>query len=85
MTELAARLDAARERLQASTIRVAGQDDLRPFFTPKTLAQYLAVSERTVRQMVADRRIASYRVEGQRRIDHKDVESYLAGRRSDAA
>jgi excisionase family DNA binding protein len=61
------------------------EQDLRPFFTPKTLAAYLSVSERTVRQMLADQRVASYRVEGQRRIDHKDVEAYLARNRSEAA
>jgi excisionase family DNA binding protein len=61
------------------------EQEMRPFFTPRTLAGYLSISERTVRQMIADRRIASYRVEGQRRIDHKDVESYLARHRSEAA
>jgi excisionase family DNA binding protein len=67
-----------------SALRIVEQD-LRPFFTPKTLAAYLSVSERTVRQMLADHRIASYRVEGQRRIDHKDVKTYLAAHRDDAA
>lgn len=67
-----------------SAMRIAEQN-LRPFFTPKTLAAYLSISERTVRQMLADHRIASYRVEGQRRIDLKDVESYLARHRSEAA
>lgn len=67
-----------------SGLRIVEQD-LRPFFTPKTLAAYLSVSERTVRQMLADQRVASYRVEGQRRIDHKDVEAYLARNRSEAA
>jgi excisionase family DNA binding protein len=67
-----------------SALRIVEQD-LRPFFTPKTLAAYLSVSERTVRQMLADHRIASVRVEGQRRIDHKDVEAYLARHRDEAA
>lgn len=67
-----------------TSLRIVEQD-LRPFFTPKTLAAYLSVSERTVRQMLADHRIASYRVEGQRRIDHKDVENYLAQHRDEAA
>ena len=85
MTDLSASLDAARERLQArpvSGLHVVAEE-VRPFFTPKTLAAYLSVSERTVRQMLSDRRIASYRVEGQRRIAHQDVEAYLARHRSE--
>lgn len=57
------------------------QEERRPFFTPKTLAEYLAVSERTVRQMIADGRIASYRVEGLRRVSAEDVDAYLARQR----
>jgi excisionase family DNA binding protein len=55
----------------------------RAFFTPKTLAAYLAVSERTVRSMLKARKIASYRVEGARRIDPADVDHYLANRREE--
>lgn len=66
-----------------SALRVV-EDERRPFFTPKTLAAYLTLSERTVRQMLADRRIASYKVEGQRRVDPADVEAYLARNRDDA-
>lgn len=36
------------------------------FFTPKTLAAYLALSERTVRQVLADSAIPSYRIAGSR-------------------
>jgi excisionase family DNA binding protein len=54
---------------------------LRPFFTPKTLAAYLAVSERTARQLLADGRIPSYRIAGARRIDPADVDAYLAANR----
>jgi len=67
-----------------SALRVVKRD-LRPFFTPKTLAQYLSISERTVRQMLADGRIESYKVEGQRRIDFADVEAYLARHRHERA
>jgi excisionase family DNA binding protein len=55
----------------------------RAFFTPKTLA--LAISERTVRSMLASGRIPSYRVEGARRIDPRDVDRYLANRREERA
>lgn len=67
-----------------STVRVAKQE-LRPFFTPKALAEYLSISERTVRDMLSKQRIPSYKVEGQRRIDPADVERYLARNRNRAA
>jgi excisionase family DNA binding protein len=57
----------------------------RAFFTPKALAVYLSLSERTVREMLRNRAIPSYRIEGARRIDPRDVDSYLAARRQDAA
>jgi excisionase family DNA binding protein len=57
------------------------QAERRPFFTPKTLAAYLALSERTVREMLRRGALPSYRVGGARRIDPSDVDSYLAGRR----
>jgi excisionase family DNA binding protein len=57
----------------------------RAFFTPKTLALYLSISERTVRSMLASRVIPSYRVEGARRIDPADVDRYLANRREGRA
>jgi excisionase family DNA binding protein len=62
------------------TIRITHQQR-RAFFTPRTLAQYLSLSERTVRSMLAAGKIASYRVEGARRIDPADVDSYLARHR----
>ncbi len=61
------------------------EKERRAFFTPKTLAQYLALSERTVRSMLAAGKIASYRVEGARRIDPADVDSYLASHRTRGA
>ena len=63
-----------------STIRIV-KPELRPFFTPKGLAEYLSISERTVRDMLSKQRIPSYKVEGQRRIDPADVEQYLARNR----
>jgi excisionase family DNA binding protein len=67
-----------------STIRVA-REELRPFFSPKALAEYLSISERTVRDMLSKERIPSYKVEGQRRIDPVDVEKYLARNRNGRA
>jgi excisionase family DNA binding protein len=67
-----------------TAVRVASPE-LRPFFTPKALAEYLSISERTVRDMLSKERIPSYKVEGQRRIDPADVEKYLARNRNGAA
>ena len=55
----------------------------RAFFTPKTLAEYLALSERTVREMLRTGALPSYRIEGSRRIDPDDVDEYLAARRDE--
>ena len=67
-----------------SAIRTV-ERELRPFFTPKGLAEYLSISERAVRDMLGKRRIPSYKVEGQRRIDPADVEAYLARNRNGRA
>jgi excisionase family DNA binding protein len=64
-----------------TAIRVAKQE-FRPFFTPRALAEYLSISERTVRDMLSKERIPSYKVEGLRRIDPVDVEDYLARHRN---
>jgi excisionase family DNA binding protein len=65
-------------------IQIAVRSERRAFFTPKTLAQYLALSERTVRQMLAERVVPSYLIGGARRIDPADVDAYLAERREAA-
>lgn len=67
-----------------TAVQVAKQE-LRPFLTPKTLADYLSISERTVREMLSKERTPSYKVEGQRRIDPADVEQYLARNRNGRA
>lgn len=55
--------------------------DLRPFFTTRSLAQRLALSERTVRDLIRRGDIPSYKVAGARRIDPQDVDLWLAERR----
>jgi excisionase family DNA binding protein len=50
----------------------------RPFFSPKALAAYLDISERTVRQLLADGVIPSYKIAGSRRIDPADVDAFVA-------
>jgi excisionase family DNA binding protein len=71
LPDISSQLDQARERL-----RIA-HEPLRPFFTPRTLAEYLSISERTARQLLADGEITSYLVGGSRRVDPADVDSYL--------
>jgi excisionase family DNA binding protein len=56
----------------------------RPFFTPKALARYFTVSERTVWQLLADREIESVRVAGSRRIPAEAVDEYLKRNRTPA-
>ncbi len=49
----------------------------RPFFTAKTLAAYLLLSERTVRGLIAAGEITSYKIAGSRRVDPVDVDAWL--------
>ncbi len=53
----------------------------RPFFTPRSLAAYLAISGRSMREMLREGRMPSYKIEGARRIDATDVDRYLAAHR----
>lgn len=59
--------------------------EVRPFFTPKTLAEYLDLSERTVYDLLKRGKMPSYKVGGARRIASEDVERYLAGCRQERA
>jgi excisionase family DNA binding protein len=54
-----------------------------PFYTVETLARRLAVTPRTVKNMIRDGEIASYRFRGCRRIDKADVDSFLANHRDE--
>lgn len=55
----------------------------RPFFTPRQLADYLSLSERTVRELLRVGAIPSYKVSGARRIDPVDVDAWLAACRQE--
>ena len=57
------------------------KNDLRPFYTTRSLARRLSLSERTVRDLIRRGDIPSYKVAGARRIDPVDVDSWLAQRR----
>lgn len=72
-----------------TAIRVA-REDRRPCFSPKTLAEYLEVSERTIRALIADDgkhppKLPSVRVGGVRRILAEDVDAYVAKHRTGRA
>ncbi len=72
--------------MAASEIAITeAPDPRRPFFTPRGLALYLAVSERTLRELLRTGEIPSYKIAGARRIDPADVDAWLARRRHEAA
>ncbi len=78
MSEMAQRLELTRERVRANAIRVADREERRPFFTPKTLAAYLSISDRTARQLIADRVLPSVKIAGVRRIPAEAVDRFIA-------
>ncbi len=51
------------------------------FFTERTLATYLAVSDRTIRNWIRRGDLPSYKLGASRRIDPADVDAFLAQRR----
>lgn len=59
-------------------------NDRHALFTPQTLASYLSLSGRTIRDMLKRGEIPSYKIGGARRIDPADVDRYLAQHRQGA-
>jgi len=55
------------------------------FFTERTLAAHLAVSDRTIRNWISRGDLPSYKLGAARRIDPADVEDFLARHRDEAA
>lgn len=55
------------------------------FFTGRTHADYLAVSDRTIRNWIRRGELPSYKLGAARRIDPADVEDFLARHRDEAA
>ena len=55
------------------------------FFTERTLAAYLAVSDRTIRNWIRRGELPSYKLGTSRRIDPAAVEDFLARHRDEAA
>lgn len=56
-----------------------------PFFTERTLAAHLAVSDRTIRNWIRRGDLPSYKLGASRRIDPADVDDFLARHRDEAA
>lgn len=55
------------------------------FFTERSLAVYLAVSDRTIRNWIRRGELPSYKLGASRRIDPADVDDFLARNRDEAA
>jgi excisionase family DNA binding protein len=55
------------------------------FYTERTLAAYLPVSDRTIRNWIRRGELPSYKLGASRRIDPADVEDFLARHRDVAA
>jgi excisionase family DNA binding protein len=55
------------------------------FFTERTLAKFLAVSDRTVRNWIRRGELPSYKLGAARRIDPADVNDFLARHRDEAS
>lgn len=62
---------------------VAIHNERRAFFTPDTLAEFLAVTPRFVRKLLAEGELPSYKIGTTRRIDPEDVDAFLAARRKE--
>jgi len=61
------------------------KSDVPTFFTERTLADHLAVSDRTIRNWIRRGDLPSYKLGAARRIDPADVEDFLARHRDEAA
>jgi excisionase family DNA binding protein len=82
-------LSAIRAMHFASSSDRGGVDRNTPseptFFTERTLAAYLAVSDRTIRNWIRRGELPSYKLGAARRIDPADVDAFLESRREEAA
>jgi excisionase family DNA binding protein len=67
--------------IEGMNARVSGP----AFFTERTLAAYLAVSDRTIRNWIRRGELPSYKLGASRRIDPADVEDFLARHRDETA
>jgi excisionase family DNA binding protein len=80
-------LSAIRAMHLAGFLDIGGMEGKTPsepaFFTERTLAAYLAVSDRTIRNWIRRGELASYKLGASRRIDPGDVDAFLEARREE--
>jgi len=62
-----------------------GKDREVTFFTERSLAAYLAVSDRTIRNWIRRGQLPSYKLGAARRIDPADVDTFLSRHRDESA
>jgi excisionase family DNA binding protein len=74
-----------QKALQLDNRGMKGKTPEPAFFTERTLAAYLAVSDRTIRNWIRRGELPSYKLGAARRIDPADVEDFLARHRDEAA
>jgi excisionase family DNA binding protein len=60
------------------------QPEGRSFYTERSLAAYLSVSDRLIRKWVTDGRLRSYKLGSCRRFDPADVDAFLAAHRQES-
>jgi excisionase family DNA binding protein len=74
-----------RAVLRADVIGMRRKGPAISFFTERTLAAYLVVSDRTIRNWIRRGELPGYKFGASRRIDPADVEDFLARHRDEAA
>lgn len=80
-------MDQIRPELPAPKRHLSGMERKSPppgFFTEQTLADNLAVSDRTIRNWIRRGDLPSYKLGAARRIDPVDVEVFLSRHRDEA-
>jgi excisionase family DNA binding protein len=80
-------MDQGRSELLARRRHLGGMERKSPspgFFTERTLADYLSVSDRTIRNWIRRGELPSYKLGAARRIDPADVEDFLSRHRDEA-
>lgn len=72
-------------RVRLDNVGMKPKTTVATFYTERTLATYLAVSDRTIRNWIRRGELPSYKLGASRRIDPADVNAFLAQRRDEPA
>jgi len=78
-------MEQSRAELPVRRRHLGGMERKPTFFTERTLADFLAVSDRTIRNWIRRGELPSYKLGAARRIDPADVEDFLARHRDEAS